>query len=399
MTLRTVILSSLRNLRGNLNRSILTMLGVVIGIAAVIIIVALGEAYRSKTIEDFTGKNSKSIVLNVTFTPRDTSVNQNQSYFTERDKDILKNKEYIELLELLYDDQVFGTFINANIRGGQKQVIVGSFEKTNNENIIGRNLNKVDSDRLKRVAVLNEAILPEDSNIEEYLGSIINLDNINYEIVGIIPSKKNEENSLFSFESNINVPKKTYEKYNDTNSIIYGIKIVLNKDTEVNKSIKDIEKTLNEDGSKKELGTYEVFDSTGAINILGTVLNTITAFIAIVAGISLFIAGIGVMNMIYTSVSERTLEIGIKRALGAKKKDIKREFLFEGIMITLSGGFIGYVVGLLIAVIVSFFLKLSVKPTLTTVIIAISVCTIVGIVASFLPAKKAANQNPVDILK
>lgn len=399
MTLKTIILSSLRNLRRNLNRSVLTMLGIIIGIAAVITIVALGEAYKSKTIEDFTGKDKESIVLNATFTPKDTSTNPNQSYFTDRDGNLLKGKEYIESFELLHDDQAFGALINVDLRGVQVQCIIGSFEETNNEDIIGRNLNKIDNDRVKKVAVINESILPKDSDAEQYLGGIITLDNNNYEIVGIIPSKENEASSLFSFESNIKVPKKTYEKFSSTNNIIYGIQITLKKDADVNKSIDDIEKTLNEGGSKKELGKYEVFDNSGVINVLGTVLNTITTFIAVVAGISLFIAGIGVMNMVYTSVSERTLEIGIKRALGAKKKDIKREFLFEGIMITLSGGFIGYVLGILIAVIVSFFLKLSVKPSITTVTIAISVSVIVGIASSLLPAKKAANQNTIDILK
>ena len=399
MTLKTIILSSLRNLRRNLNRSVLTMLGIIIGIAAVITIVALGEAYKSKTIEDFTGKDKESIVLNATFTPKDTSTNPNQSYFTDRDGNLLKGKEYIESFELLHDDQAFGALINVDLRGVQVQCIIGSFEETNNEDIIGRNLNKIDNDRVKKVAVINESILPKDSDAEQYLGGIITLDNNNYEIVGIIPSKENEANSLFSFEPNIKVPKKTYEKFSRTNNIIYGIQITLKKDADVNKSIDDIEKTLNEGGSKKELGKYEVFDNSGVINVLGTVLNTITTFIAVVAGISLFIAGIGVMNMVYTSVSERTLEIGIKRALGAKKKDIKREFLFEGIMITLSGGFIGYVLGILIAVIVSFFLKLSVKPSITTVTIAISVSVIVGIASSLLPAKKAANQNTIDILK
>lgn len=399
MTLKTVILSSLRNLRRNLNRSILTMLGIVIGISAVITIVALGEAYKNKTIEDFTGENQESILLNATFTPKETYTNQNQSYFTERDGELLKNKQYIESFKLLYDDQAFGAFIDGEVRGIKVQGMVGSFEETKNENIIGRNLNKVDSDRFKRVVVVDEAILPKDFNREEYLGSIITLENINYEIIGIIPSTEEDQVSLFSFEPNIKVSKKAYEKYNGNNNIIYGIQIVLKKDADVNKSIDDIEKTLNEGGTKKELGKYEVFDSTGIINILGTVLNTITTFIAIVAGISLFIAGIGVMNMVYTSVSERTLEIGIKRALGAKKKDIKREFLFEGIMITLSGGFIGYVIGILIALIASYFLKLTVKPSLTTIIIAVSVSVIVGVSSSLLPAKKAANQNTVDILK
>lgn len=398
MTLKTLILSSFRNLRRNLNRSILTMLGIIIGIAAVITIVALGEAYKNKTIEDFTGSNESNVVLNASFTPKDTEINQNQVYFTEKDGTLLRDKEYIDSFEFLYDNQAFGAFITGDVRGNQVQGMVGSFEETSDEDIIGRNLKQIDNDRLKKVAVVNQSILPKDSKAEEYLGSVITLDNINYEIVGVIPAK-DDEVALFSFEPNIKVPKKTYEKLSKNSNVIYGIQIVLNKNADVKESISDIEKSLNAGGSKRDLGTYEVFDNTGVIKVLGSVLNTITTFIAVVAGISLFIAGIGVMNMVYTSVSERTQEIGIKRALGAKKKDIKREFLFEGIIITLSGGFIGYVLGIFIATIASLFLKLSVKPTLSTVIIAVSVSVIIGITSSLLPAKKAANQNTVDILK
>ena len=399
MTFRMLILSSLRNLKRNLKRSILTMLGIIIGIAAVITIVAIGQAYKEKTIEDFTGDTNGNVMLTTSFSPNDTTNTSIESYFLEKDGRLLKNKDYIDSFEFLYDNQSFGALTTGTIRDIKVQGVINSFEETNNEDIIGRNLEKIDSDREKRVAVIAESILPEDSDLEDYLGSIITINNINYEIVGIIPSKGEEEISLFSIDANIKVPKKTYEKFNSNKNQIYGIKVILKKDADVKESIKDIEKTLNDEGSKKDIGKYQVYDSSGVIKILGSVLNTITTFIAIVAGISLFIAGIGVMNMVYTSVSERVLEIGIKRALGAKKKDIKREFLFEGIVITLTGGIIGYILGIVIAIIVSYFLNLKAKPSLTTVIIAISVSVIVGIISSILPSKKAANQNTVDILK
>lgn len=399
MTFRTLILSSLRNLKRNLKRSILTMLGIIIGIAAVITIVAIGQAYKEKTIEDFTGDTNGNVMLTTSFSPNDTTNTSIESYFLEKDGRLLKNKDYIDSFEFLYDNQSFGALTTGTIRDIKVQGVINSFEETNNEDIIGRNLEKIDSDREKRVAVIAESILPEDSDLEDYLGSIITINNINYEIVGIIPSKGEEEISLFSIDANIKVPKKTYEKFNSNKNQIYGIKVILKKDADVKESIKDIEKTLNDEGSKKDIGKYQVYDSSGVIKILGSVLNTITTFIAIVAGISLFIAGIGVMNMVYTSVSERVLEIGIKRALGAKKKDIKREFLFEGIVITLTGGIIGYILGIVIAIIVSYFLNLKAKPSLTTVIIAISVSVVVGIISSILPSKKAANQNTVDILK
>ncbi len=399
MTLSSLILSSFKNLKRNLKKSILTMIGVIIGITSIITILALGEAYRNKTIQNFTGKNKGSIVLNVTFDPNNNLKNLKQSYFTEHDKRLLKDKYYIESLELLYDNQTFGGLVNFNFRGKQIRGTLGNFEKTNNKNIIGRNLNKLDNDRLNKVAIINENMLPKEYNIEKYLGDIITLDNIAYEIIGIITLKEAEKNSIFTIEPSVKIPKKTYEKYSRINNITYGIKIIIKNNVDVKKSIDDIEMTLNENGTNKDRGKYEVFDNTGIINILGTVLNTITIFIALIAGISLFIAGIGVMNMIYTSVSERTLEIGIKRALGAKKKDIEREFLIEGIIITLSGGIIGYILGILITFIISYFLKFTLKLSLTTIIIALTISIIIGIVSSILPAKKAANRNTIDILK
>ncbi|WP_426350397.1 ABC transporter permease [Alloiococcus sp. CFN-8] len=400
MTLRTLISSALRNLKRNLNRSVLTMLGIIIGIAAVITIVALGEAYKRDTIESFTGESEGKVVLNVTFIPDSEDLSSiNESYFDNGDIDILKHKDYVDSIEFIYDDQAIGDFITGDIRGTQVQGMLGSSEETSYKNIIGRNIAKVDNDRLKNVAVVNESIFPEEAIIDDYLGSIITIENIKYEIIGIVPSADEDEMNLFTLPTSIQIPKKTYEQYNSTGELIYGIQITLGENADVKESTKDIEETLNQGGAQKASGTYEIYDSTGIVKMLGYVINTITTFIAVVAGISLFIAGIGVMNMIYTSVSERNLEIGIKRALGAKKKDIKREFLFEGIIITLMGGFIGYILGVLVAVIISYFLKLEVKPSLSTILMAAGVSIAIGIASSYLPAKAASNQNTVDILK
>ena len=178
-----------------------------------------------------------------------------------------------------------------------------------------------------------------------------------------------------------------------------GLKITLKNDSDVKASIKEIENTLNSIDGNRVKGKYEIIDTSGIVNLLGGVLNTITMFIASVAGISLFIAGIGLMNMMYTSVSERIREIGIKRALGARKKDIRREFLIEGIVITMVGGLVGYILGMIIANIISMYFKLVITPSLFTSLLAIGISIVIGLASSFIPARKAANSNTVDILK
>lgn len=197
----------------------------------------------------------------------------------------------------------------------------------------------------------------------------------------------------------VRIPKETYDKYFSSIKKVEGLKITLKNDSDVKASIKEIENTLNSIDGNRVKGKYEIIDTSGIVNLLGGVLNTITMFIASVAGISLFIAGIGLMNMMYTSVSERIREIGIKRALGARKKDIRREFLIEGIVITMVGGLVGYILGMIIANIISMYFKLVITPSLFTSLLAIGISIVIGLASSFIPARKAANSNTVDILK
>lgn len=290
--------------------------------------------------------------------------------------------------------------MQGDLRGTPIKGAVEGVEFTNEQDIYGRNLTQADNDRKRNVVFMKETVLPKDTVAKKMIGAIITLDGKNYEIVGVKKAlKEDETSSIFSLESPIKIPKATNDRFSSSEKPIANLKIILKPRVDVSKTIEKIKNILNEEGSSRASGKYEVQDTSGMVKILGTVLNTITTFIAIVASISLFIAGIGVMNMVYTSVSERSLEIGIKRALGAKRRDIRREFLLEGVMITLTGGAIGYLAGMFFAFIASIFLELSIKPSILTISIAVSISVAVGVLSSFLPAKKAANQNTVDILK
>ncbi|MDZ7542434.1 FtsX-like permease family protein, partial [Clostridium perfringens] len=228
---------------------------------------------------------------------------------------------------------------------------------------------------------------------------IATINGMAFEIVGIKKAPPEDEISVFDKGGDIRVPKETYNKYFAGSKKVESLKITLKEGADVKASIKEIENTLNSIEGNRVEGKYQITDTSGIVKLLGGVLNTITMFIASVAGISLFIAGIGLMNMMYTSVSERTREIGIKRALGARKKDIRREFLIEGIVITIMGGIIGYILGIILANIISMYFKLVITPSLFTGLLAIGISIVIGLASSFIPARKAANANTVDILK
>jgi len=402
MQFKVLVFAALRNLNRNKKRSILTMLGIIIGITSVISIVALGQGYKNKTIKEFTGESDGAVVLMATFTPENYTDNtSNMEFFNNKHKSKVESLEAVEKVEFQYSDNSFGEFMEFDIRGKKINAIVKAVDDfTVEEEAFGRNLTINDNLLKSRVIFISEQTLKNNfDDVEPLVGGIATINGMSFEIVGIKKAPDEEEVSFFNMGGDVTIPKDTYDKYFSGIKKVSGLSITLKKDKDVKASMKEIENTLNSIEENKVEGEYEIIDTSGIVNLLGGVLNTITTFIASVAGISLFIASIGLMNMMYTSVSERTREIGIKRALGARKKDIRREFLIEGILITLVGGLIGYILGIIVANIISAFLKLVITPNLFTGLLAVIISIVIGLASSFIPARKAANANTIDILK
>lgn len=402
MKFRVLVFTALRNLNRNKKRSILTMLGIIIGIASVITIVALGQGYKNKTIKEFTGETDGAVVLMATFSPETfTEEVSTMEFFKSKHKSEVESLESVESVEFQYSSNSLGEFTQMDFRGKNISAMIKPIEEFNiNDDVLGRNLTNNDNLLKDRVIVVAEQTLKNIfDNMENLVGGIATINGIAFEVVGIKKAPPEDEISFFDMGGDIKVPKETYDKYFSGLKKVEGLTITLKKDIDVKASIKEIENTLNSIEGNVVKGKYQIIDTSGIVNLLGGVLNTITMFIASVAGISLFIAGIGLMNMMYTSVSERTREIGIKRALGARKKDIRKEFLIEGIVITMVGGLVGYILGIIIANIISMYFKLVITPSLFTSLLAIGISIIIGLGSSFIPARKASNANTVDILK
>ena len=402
MQFKVLVFASLRNLNRNKKRSILTMLGIIIGITSVIAIVALGQGYKNKTIKEFTGENDGSVVLMATFTPDDYTENtSNMEFFNNKHKSKVESLESVESVEFQYSDNSFGELMEFEIRGKKINSLVKAVDDFSaEEEAFGRNLTLNDNLIKSRVIFMSEQALKNSfDDVEPLIGGVATINGISFEIIGIKKAPIEDEVSFFDMSGDVKIPKGTYDKYFSSIKKIAGLNITLKKDKDVKASMKEIENTLNSIEGNRIEGKYEIIDTSGIVNLLGGVLNIITTFIASVAGISLFIASIGLMNMMYTSVSERTKEIGIKRALGARKRDIRREFLIEGMVITIVGGVIGYILGIIVANIISVFLKLVITPNLFTGLLAVIISIVIGLASSFIPARKAANANTIDILK
>ena len=144
------------------------------------------------------------------------------------------------------------------------------------------------------------------------------------------------------------------------------------------------------------------FSIVSQADILGTltqVTDTFTIFLAAVAGISLLVGGIGIMNMMLTTVTERTREIGLRKAIGAKKKDISMQFLAEAVMLTFIGGFVGVLLGWIISIAVSSFAGIATSVSISSVLLAFGVSAGIGIIFGYYPARRAAGLNPIQALR
>ena len=144
---------------------------------------------------------------------------------------------------------------------------------------------------------------------------------------------------------------------------------------------------------------FSILSQSDILGTLTQVTDTFTIFLAAVAGISLIVGGIGIMNMMLTTVTERTREIGLRKAIGAKSRHISRQFLTEAIMLTFLGGAVGVALGWIISILVSRFAGIATTVSMSSVLLAFGVSAAIGIVFGYYPARRAASLNPIEALR
>ncbi|HGF7929992.1 ABC transporter permease [Enterococcus faecium] len=391
--------SAWQAIKNNRKRSILTMIGIIIGISSVITILAIGRGFEKDTIKNLTKSDSKNVEIQLNFTPNDTSLyDTNTDFFQDADLSIIGNVKGVKKVDYskIDEEQIYKDLIIKGKKTNKQIKLIGSEgEKVS----IGRNLTSQDSELSNKVAAIDSVTAKElfDTS-EQALGKGIEIEQELFRIVGVFPGE--EQDNLFSLSNiNIEIPKATYHYYFKSEKDTSSLTLTLEEGVEPDKVTSKVINQLKEKGSLKHLGEYEVLDTAMLTKGIGQILSTITYFITAVAGISLFIAGVGVMNMMYISVSERTKEIGIRRALGATRKSIMLQFLLEGLILTLSGGLIGYLLGMALAYSVGSLIKVNVSLDLFTILLAVGVSSVIGLVFSVMPASEAAKKDLIDILR
>lgn len=401
MKFNILLNTAFKDIIKNKKRSVLTMLGIIIGIAAVITIIAIGRGFQDYVVDSLMGGEGKELSVAFFFQPENptNSVGSNTSVFTE--KNIRDISQMTDVVKVESDPEQFqNNLLNVSIRKNDGKLESGfakPVEETESKIVNGRAITKLDGDTNQKVAVISKKLADDLFENEDPINKTVIFKNDNYVIVGI--KENNAATNLFVMGNDVELPKGTVESRKPkNNNSISMINVILKNGTKVQDKAKEIQEYLEKNGPMKAAGSYNFVDIAQQIEGISNVLGSVTIFISLIAAISLLIAGIGMMNMMYISVAERIKEIGIRRAIGAKKKEILYQFMLEGIIVTVIGGIIGYIIGMIAAFIASKFLPFPIKLELMPVLISLGISLGIGIVFTYSPANTAANKNVIDII-
>lgn len=387
------------SLRANKMRSFLTMLGIVMGVFSVIAIMAIGNATESYIIGEF----EKIGANTVTIYYKGNDITRNE-WLTLEDIDLLVDN-IPEIKNITTIGQWSGQFRIGNKT--RSAVIYEVNSQYKNFSVIdmaaGRFINSFDDTARAMVVVVDEAFAKRYFNKTDIVGEVLNLRlgryNMKVKVIGVL---KTGDDLFSGMMDNEMIPAMVYMPIRTVQSItnhprLDSIMFSVQKDSDVqivgNKII-----GLLERAHRKE-DTYMLQSMDDVQQMYSGVIGVITSVLLVIAVITLIVGGIGIINILLVSVTERIREIGIRKALGAQKRDIVVQFLMESIIMTGIAGIIGIIIGVLAGNILSRLIKIPPAVDVPAIIISFSVSVILGFVFGVYPAKKAADLDPIEALR
>ncbi|MFZ5968215.1 MAG: ABC transporter permease [Bacillota bacterium] len=387
----------------NKMRSLLTMLGIIIGISSVIAVVALGQGSKNLIGKEFEQFGVSRVYIGLNW--REDPIRRD--YFNYGDLDAITRafEDKIVAASPKLDDS--GKIV---LKKESLNVYISGVNETYNkieklDMVAGRYLIDSDIKAKREVAVIDESAALKIFGRTNVLGEKFlvktNAKSISFVVVGIYETPKSIFSNMGDFEQPINIyaPISTVEKMLGIVDTIYGIEVNLDKDADakgtVDQIINLIERRHDNVGEEK----YRGFTAEGEMEVVNKIMSIMTAVVGAIAAISLFVGGIGVMNIMLVSVTERTREIGIRKAIGARHRDILLQFLVEAVIISGIGGVIGTLLGIGFSFLISIFIKVPPSVSPSTILIAWAFSAGVGIFFGIYPANKAAKLDPIEALR
>ena len=406
MSFFDILKGSLATLKANKLRTLLTMLGIIIGISSVIAMWAIGNGGRDSILGDLKKVGYGKFTVTIDYKNENFKY---KDYFTMENIDMLKNSHKFKAVSINVED-AFRMLKDNEPYYSYGTVTTEDYEKISPVTITsGRNFLPFEYTSNERVIILDSMSARKLFGDEKLsLGQTVEITKDrkkaghSYKIVGVYKSPYETLDSLFGDGDNypilFRMPYKAYSiAFNDDSDVFSSLIIEAKNADEITDSMREAKNILEFNKNVKDLYLTQTVSSD--IESFDKILSTLSLFVTMAASISLLVGGIGVMNIMLVTVVERTKEIGIRKALGAKNRDILKQFLFESIILTVFGGLVGMGVGVLFGFLAGAVMGIKPIFSLTSIIVSLSISVIVGVIFGVSPARRAAKLNPIDALR
>ena len=410
MNIKHTFTTSLTGLTTNRSRSALTILGIVIGITAIMLVISLGGGAQALILGQVQGLGTNTIAIIPGREP--SSISDTSALYSDslKNKDLtaLQNKANVPDVKLIMPTIISGGTSSYDSNAyqvsifGASELIAGIFDQHpnrgeffTNDDVISRN----------DVVVIGAKIVDHLFGNDNPIGQKIKIKGRNFKVVGTLPPTGG--GSLFNFDTMAIIPYTTVQDY--LLSVHYFSRIVIQTqtDSQVPVAVEDIKKTLRDshnitDPTKDD---FTVQTQQDLANRLTTITSALTWFLVAVASIALFVGGVGIMNIMLVSVTERTREIGLRKALGATDKDILSQFLLEAVLLTAIGGLIGIILGALLSFVIAIGLSKGLGVNWQFIfpwsgaILGLVVSGLIGLIFGGYPASQASKKSPIEALR
>lgn len=384
---------SIQNIKGNKMRSFLTMLGIVIGVAAVIGLITLVQGVSDQILSEFSGLGAGTISVNAIGTAMKSGLSNN-------DIETLKQIDGVSGISptvSLNSTAVMNNEVYDKVTVEGKAVV---YFLENDAIDSGRAFSEADMDGNSRVCIVDETFIKKVLQGQQVIGNTVRIGGYEYLIVGISKA----DNSIFSqlsdssdSDGTVLIPYKNALRMSGKENI-QSFEVYI----EEGYSTSDVENSLRTalDAVYNQAdNSYSILNMESLMDTMDSIQGMMSTMLGGIASIALLVGGIGIMNMMLVSVTERTKEIGLRKALGAEPSRIQAQFLIESVVLSVIGGIIGVILGLLIAFIAAMALDSQFAISFSAIALGVGFSLAVGIIFGWAPARRASKLNPIDALR